>query len=157
MPRGGYRPGAGRPPGAISTRSRDIAEKAIGDGLTPLEVMLDNMRFYQAEAERLTEQLHAESARHGEVAVNGSRGKSHAGITEMMELRKRAVDAAARAAPYVHPRMGYAASDEVSDPDFVPLAERIKYYESCDGLNGPSEMVTGQDFHRSTCRPDRAR
>jgi hypothetical protein len=41
--------------------------------------------------------------------------------------------------------MGYAASDEVGDPDFVPLAERLRYYESRDGLKGSDEKGIEQD------------
>jgi UDP:flavonoid glycosyltransferase YjiC (YdhE family) len=38
MPRGGARIGAGRKPGAASTRTREIAD-AIAEGLTPLEYL----------------------------------------------------------------------------------------------------------------------
>ena len=46
-PKGGARKGAGRPPGAAGKRTkltRAIAEKAIAEGITPLEVMLKTMR-----------------------------------------------------------------------------------------------------------------
>ena len=61
MPRGGYRPGSGRPPGAISTRSREIAERALANGKTPLEVMLENMRFYDEQAAEMLADLVAGS------------------------------------------------------------------------------------------------
>lgn len=41
---GGARPGAGRKPGSATQRTREIAEKAINDGITPLEFMLNRMR-----------------------------------------------------------------------------------------------------------------
>jgi hypothetical protein len=41
--RGGARPGAGRPKGSLTKRTRAIAEKAIAQGITPLEVMLRAM------------------------------------------------------------------------------------------------------------------
>lgn len=44
MEHGGKRKGAGRKAGAITTRSRTIAEGALKDGLTPLEYMLQLMR-----------------------------------------------------------------------------------------------------------------
>jgi hypothetical protein len=47
MPRGGKRGGAGRPVGPQSLRTektREIAEKAFSEGMTPLEVMLKAMR-----------------------------------------------------------------------------------------------------------------
>lgn len=44
MARGGRRPGAGRPKGAANKRTREIADKAAGEGLTPLEYMLQILR-----------------------------------------------------------------------------------------------------------------
>jgi hypothetical protein len=44
MPRGGRRTGAGRKPGSLNVRSREIAERAAAEGITPLEVMLQAMR-----------------------------------------------------------------------------------------------------------------
>jgi hypothetical protein len=41
---GGKREGAGRPKGARTNRSRRIAEKALNEGLSPLEYMLGIMR-----------------------------------------------------------------------------------------------------------------
>lgn len=44
MARGGLRPGAGRPKGAASVKTRDIADNAAAEGITPLEFMLQIMR-----------------------------------------------------------------------------------------------------------------
>jgi len=44
MPRGGKREGAGRKAGAVTTRTREIADKAASEGLTPLEYMLQVLR-----------------------------------------------------------------------------------------------------------------
>lgn len=41
---GGKRVGAGRKPGAATVKTREIANKAASEGITPLEVMLANMR-----------------------------------------------------------------------------------------------------------------
>lgn len=51
MAHGGKRPGAGRKKGSTTTRTREIAEKAFEDGITPLEVMLRAMREH-AKAQR---------------------------------------------------------------------------------------------------------
>ena len=51
MPKGGKRPGAGRPIGAATKRTREIADKAAAEGLMPLDVMLRAMREH-ADAER---------------------------------------------------------------------------------------------------------
>lgn len=54
MARGGARTGAGRKAGATTTKTRDIANKAADEGLTPLEFMLSVMRDTGAErSERL--------------------------------------------------------------------------------------------------------
>ena len=44
MARGGKRVGAGRPAGSATRRTREIADAAARDGLSPLEVMLRAMR-----------------------------------------------------------------------------------------------------------------
>lgn len=48
MARGGKREGAGRRPGTANRKTREIADKAIEDGITPLEVMLNAMRSAHA-------------------------------------------------------------------------------------------------------------
>ena len=50
--RGGLRPGGGRPKGAKTERTRAIAEQVALTGLTPLEVMMEGMRYYQAIGNR---------------------------------------------------------------------------------------------------------
>lgn len=50
--RGGRRPGAGRKPGAVTKKTREIAEKVAESGLTPLEVMIDAMLFLRDAGER---------------------------------------------------------------------------------------------------------
>lgn len=44
MTRGGQREGAGRKPGAANRRTREIADKALVAGLTPLEYLLALVR-----------------------------------------------------------------------------------------------------------------
>lgn len=41
---GGKRQGAGRKPGVANAKTRDVANRAAQEGLTPLEFMLDIMR-----------------------------------------------------------------------------------------------------------------
>lgn len=50
MAHGGKRQGAGRKKGSATKRTREIADQAINDGMSPLEVMLTAMRRH-AEAE----------------------------------------------------------------------------------------------------------
>lgn len=49
MARGGKRPGAGRPKGAATKRTREVADKAAAEGLTPLEYMLAVLRDEAAD------------------------------------------------------------------------------------------------------------
>ena len=51
MAQGGKRPGAGRPVGAATKRTREIADRAAAEGALPLDVMLRAMREH-ADAER---------------------------------------------------------------------------------------------------------
>lgn len=46
--RGGYRPGSGRKAGSTTKKTREIADKAIQDGISPLEVMLEAMREFRS-------------------------------------------------------------------------------------------------------------
>lgn len=44
--RGGFRKGAGRPKGAATKRTREVADRESRKGITPLEVMLTAMRVH---------------------------------------------------------------------------------------------------------------
>lgn len=50
MARGGKRAGAGRPVGAATQKTREVAKKASAEGITPLEYMLSVMRNEEADA-----------------------------------------------------------------------------------------------------------
>jgi hypothetical protein len=52
MPKGGPRPGAGRPRGSRGRRTKDSITKADALGPTPLEVLLESMHAARAEGER---------------------------------------------------------------------------------------------------------
>ncbi len=145
MPRGGYRPGSGRKPSGLTTKTREIAERAIAEGETPLEVMLNNMCFYHRKAREVLAKLIADGALLLEVAEGAQAGERHANVIEaisqVLELRKRAGEEAARAAPYVHPRGGYAARDNSNDEKMPPLAERLAYYQRQDDLKAAGGTV----------------
>jgi hypothetical protein len=51
MPSGGKRKGAGRKAGALSKKTREVAERAIQEGITPLEVMIKAMHEYFAKGD----------------------------------------------------------------------------------------------------------
>ena len=112
MARHGYRAGAGRKPGNRNENvenNRENIERAGEQGLEPLDVILNNMRFYHRQAgEALRKLLTGD--------IKGTEGDNPNqsiidGIKDVLELRKRASDEAARAAPYVHPCMGSAGEE----------------------------------------------
>lgn len=88
--RGGKRDGSGRKPGTANVKTREIADKAIEEGVTPLEVMLKTMRTYVEAAEKLG--LGKVEAVDGEVITQ---------LSLLTEASKVAKDAA----PYIHPRL----------------------------------------------------
>lgn len=49
MARGGKREGAGRPAGAATVKTREAADRAAAEGITPLEYMLKILRDETAE------------------------------------------------------------------------------------------------------------
>jgi hypothetical protein len=60
MENGGKRPGAGRKPGKPTKKIKariEHAEKALAEGMSPLQVMLGNMRHFYAIALKIEEQL----------------------------------------------------------------------------------------------------
>jgi hypothetical protein len=109
--RGGKRPGAGRPPGAVTVRSAEVAAKALAEGKTPLEVMLDNMRHFQKvalDAEATLAGLTYEEfvGQHGADLRPADQFKALlAEVKKTAGLRQAAQDCARDAAPYLHPRL----------------------------------------------------
>lgn len=75
--RGGARRGAGRKAGSATRRTREIADKAMEGGITPLEYMLQLMR---------------DPSDHEDVKIQMAR--------EAMRF-----EAAKAAAPYIHPKL----------------------------------------------------
>ena len=94
MPRGGKREGAGRKTSSLTTKTREIAEKALSGELpanldyqtaTPLEVMLQAMRFFA--------------------------GQGHL---------DEAAKVARHAAPYIHPRLASVEHTGADGKDLIP-------------------------------------
>lgn len=92
--RGGARKNAGRKPGAATTKTREIANKASEAGLTPLEYILSVMRDDATEPrERLSAAVAAAPYMHAKlssVEVSGKDGGPVENITriELVPLRK---------------------------------------------------------------------
>lgn len=117
MARGGVRPGAGRKTGALTKRTREVAERAIASGKTPLEIMLENMHHFQQvalDAEATLEGLTAEEFA-GQIASDATPEDQFkfllATVKKTAGLRQMAQDAARDAAPYVHPKLSAVQVD----------------------------------------------
>ncbi len=125
MARGGKREGAGRKVGALTERTRVIAERAVADGMAPLEVMLDNMRHFQQVA------LDAEAVIEGisDSELQGM-GESHeqqfkallAKVKQAAGLRQMAHECARDAAGYMHPKLTAVSH---TGPDGGPLLIQV--------------------------------
>lgn len=113
MPRGGPRTGAGRKPGAVTKRTREIAEKAVEQGITPLEVMLGTMRELWNKAEK------------GESGLSGDK------IVTPLDYRLQAADVAQKAAPFVHPKLANVEA-QLSGPDGGPIENKTTVVNAND-------------------------
>lgn len=109
MARGGKREGSGRKTGAVTKRTREIADKALADGISPLEVMLDNMRHFQKvalDAEAILAGLTAEE-------FSGERDLKPeeqfklllAEVKKAAGFRQMAQECARDAGAYMHPKL----------------------------------------------------
>ena len=116
--KGGARPGAGRKEGSLTKRTREIAEVAAAQGITPLEVMMSTMMALYKEAGNCSRDHHD----HGDKANEHDDGHT-AMITEnRIKLLNMAATIARHAAPYVHPRL---SAIEHTGKDGAPLQSGV--------------------------------
>ena len=108
MPRGGDR-GGRRPKGALGKKNamlRAVTEQALTSGILPLEVLLNNMRFYYEKAD-LAEQVLAQAIANGEPTPALLEK-----LKALCNFRGLSSENASLAAPYCHAKL---ASIEVHD------------------------------------------
>lgn len=89
--RGGARKGAGRKAGSTTKKTREVADKASSEGITPLEYMLQVMR---------AEEMPTEDVR------------------DMLSQRAMKFEAAKAAAPYMHPRLA-SLTNKIEDVNVI--------------------------------------
>lgn len=112
-------------------------------GLSPLEVMLDNMRHFHKvarDAEAILEGLTAEQFTGEEVDPAEQFKLLLAEVKKAAGLRQMAQSCAADAARYLHGPMA-AQQPQRADPEFVPLPERIKEYAREKAINASGGKV----------------
>lgn len=126
MPKGGPREGSGRPKGAMTVRTRKIAERALATGLSPLEVMLDNMKHFQQVA--LDAEAVLATMNPDDLAGASAEDRFKALLAEVKKaagLRQMAHECARDAAPFMHPRLATVAH---TGPGGGPLViETVRY------------------------------
>ena len=136
MASGGKREGAGRPPGAVTKRTREIANRALAEGKSPLEVMLANMWHFQQVA--LDAEAVIEGIQEGELqALGGSHEEQFkallAKVKQAAGLRQMAHECARDAAGYMHARLSAVqhsgeinlkSARDVSDDELANIASR---------------------------------
>lgn len=110
MAHGGRREGAGRKAGALTERTREVAERAIAEGKAPLEVMLDNMRHFQQVALDAEAMLEGLTADEFIGAVTDSTPEEQfksllAQVKKAAGFRQMAQECARDAAAYIHPKL----------------------------------------------------
>jgi hypothetical protein len=130
-PRGGKRPGAGRPKSRATVITRRRANEIVDSGESPLDVMWDNMKFWRHQVSELSNRLDA-------LIVNvENEDDRHEAITLLRQLlaaRLRAQECAVDMAPYVHPRLqAIAFQDTPKEPvellkDGVTLERAAEVY-----------------------------
>ena len=100
----------GRQPGSVNKATAARQALVAASGATPLDVMLDNMRFAHHRAAELINELIAK------MKVDGGEVKDVVeGLKLVLQLRKQAQDCASDAANYVHPKL--ANIQHGQDPD----------------------------------------
>ena len=116
--KGGVRPGAGRKEGSLTKRTREIAEVAATQGITPLEVMMSAMMELYKEAGNCSHDHHD----HGDKASEHDDDHATTVAENRIKLLNMAATIARHAAPYVHPRL---SAIEHTGKDGAPLQSGV--------------------------------
>ena len=142
--RGGKRPRSGRPKGSANKASAARQAAIAATGTTPLDVMLENVRWAYAEAIQLTERLaQAEPSPETEEL-----------FSEMIRLRQLAVEWAHMAAPYVHPKLA-ATAHVHRNPDGSPIAPVVRIFIQGKPLDRGKPLGADRTGEPSDDIPDR--
>jgi hypothetical protein len=130
--------GAGRPVGSLSIRTkalRAISDEALAAGITPFEVMLDNMRFYYTKADVLLTAILA--------GINDKKKPMEMleALKELGSFRDKAQACAADAAPYAHARLSATTVDGTITHKVEEAAEAFKLIEGTLEATVTGEVV----------------
>lgn len=132
MARGGKRSNAGRKPGAVTVRTRKIADQAVATGISPPEIMLANARhFYQQaiDAEATLAQLTPKELGLDQLEPAEQFKVMMAEIKKVAGFRSMSQQCAEGAAPYFAAKIGPVPARAGQGEQAAPLVERVKEYE----------------------------
>jgi hypothetical protein len=137
MAHGGRREGSGRKPGAVTKRTREIADQALAEGKSPLEVMLENMRHFQQvalDAEAVLAGLTVEEIGGKDMAPEEQFKMLMAKAKNAAGFRQMAQECARDAAPFIHAKLASVTigGDEESPVTLIHKIERIIVENSAD-------------------------
>jgi hypothetical protein len=93
--RGGYMPGGGRPKGSKGKKTQELLGKAMAEGITPMEVLLNDMRYFH----KLAEKNLAKIIEHETIEANLEL------FNEVKALKAIARECAEKVSPYIHPKL----------------------------------------------------
>ena len=134
MPRGGARPGAGRKNGspnkATQERQRTIAES----GATPLDVMIENMRFAHERGEEVLAKI-----------LETEDGANVDSLKELLRFRELAQGCAKDAAPYVHPRLNAVEHTGKDGKDLIPETDHRNLARAVLDVLGHAKLAEAKD------------
>lgn len=129
MPRGGAGRGQGRKKGGVNRRTlalKAVADAALTSGCSPLEVLLENMRFYHSKI-NMAEQM---------LATAIANKEAPAALVEVLRklcnFRSEAGRFAVEAAPYVHAKL---ASVTVGGDPNNPVRHEVEHIYTPEELS----------------------
>lgn len=93
--RGGAYPGAGRPKGVPNKKTLELIARVQSEGIMPLDVLLNDMRFYYNLGEN--KMMEAQTCEPGK--------KQSVAFRAATALKDIAAGRARDAAPYIHPKL----------------------------------------------------
>jgi len=137
MARGGKREGAGRPAGSVTKRTREIADQALAQGKSPLEVMLENMTHFQQvalDAEAVLAGLTVEEIGGKDMSPEEQFKMLMAKAKNAAGFRQMAQECARDAAPFIHAKLASVTigGDEESPVTLIHKIERIIVENTAD-------------------------
>lgn len=93
--RGGSYPGAGRPKGSIAKRTQELLQKAQEGGIMPMDVLLNDMRYFHNLAEQLVKKI-----KNKEIDEETAED-----LKKAIGFKQIARECARDVSPYIHPKL----------------------------------------------------